>query len=50
MVPPFVGRICPHQFDETAHRNVTLARHIPAGYVVELLRKAHHQADHRLRL
>jgi hypothetical protein len=26
MMPPFLGRICPYQFDETAHRNVRLVR------------------------
>jgi hypothetical protein len=28
MVPPFLGRICPHQSDETAHRIVRLARRL----------------------
>src|ERR1035441_2816808 len=47
MVPPFPGRICPHQFDETGHR--TVGPHIPRSCVVVLLRSTHHPADHLLR-
>src|ERR1022692_4906719 len=28
MVPPSLGRICPHHFDKTAHRNVRSARRL----------------------
>jgi hypothetical protein len=50
-VLPFVGRICPHQFDETAHRNVRLARlpDIPTGCVVVLVRRIRHPENRNLR-
>jgi hypothetical protein len=34
MVPPFRGAFCSHQFDETAHRTVRLARRLTFGEVV----------------
>jgi hypothetical protein len=40
MVPPFPGRICPYQFDETAHRIVRLAEPHPGRGTVLLLREA----------
>src|SRR5260370_24598530 len=34
MVPSFLGTSCPHQFDETAHRTVRLARRLTFREVV----------------
>jgi hypothetical protein len=34
MVPPFLGRVCPHLFDKTAHRIVRLARRLTFGRAV----------------
>ena len=46
-----LGRVCPHQFDETAHRNVRLARRLTFRRAVSSywLSRTHHPADHRLR-
>jgi hypothetical protein len=40
--PPFVGRICSHQFDETPHRNVRPGRRLTfRGAVSSYCRQEH---------